>query len=110
MKKQSISTAEKFNNFVVYKTDDGLVNIDVYFFDDTIWLSQKLMAELFGTTKQNVSLHLNNIFKDSELDENSVIKEFLTTANDGKKYKTNFYNLKAIIAVGFRANSERKRF
>lgn len=107
MKTKPVSTAEKFNNFVVYKTDDGLVNIDVYFFNDTIWLSQKLMAELFGTTKQNVSLHLNNIFKDSELNENSVVKEFLTTADDGKNYKTNFYNLKAIIAVGFRANSER---
>jgi len=98
---------EKFNNFVIYKTDDGLVNIDVYFFDDTIWLNQKLIAELFGTTKQNVSLHLNNIFNDLELDEKSVVKKFLTTATDGKNYKTNFYNLKAIIAVGFRTNSER---
>ncbi len=98
---------EKFDNFVVYKTDDGLVNIDVYFFDDTIWLNQKLMAELFGTTKQNVSLHLSNIFKDCELSEKSVVKEFLTTADDGKNYKTNFYNLKAVVAVGFRINSEK---
>ena len=107
MKKELVSNVEKFNNFVIYKTDDGLVNIDVYFFDDTIWLNQKLIAELFGTTKQNVSLHLNNIFNDLELDEKSVVKKFLTTATDGKNYKTNFYNLKAIIAVGFRTNSER---
>jgi hypothetical protein len=107
MKKEIVSTLEKFDNFVVYKTDDGLVNIDVYFFDETIWLNQKLMAELFGTTKQNISLHLNNIFKDGELREESVVKEFLTTADDGKNYKTNFYNLKAIIAVGFRINSEK---
>ena len=88
MKKEIVSTLEKFDNFVVYKTDDGLVNIDVYFFDETIWLNQKLMAELFGTTKQNISLHLNNIFKDGELREESVVKEFLTTADDGKNYKT----------------------
>lgn len=107
MKKKLVSTLEKFDNFVVYKTDDGLVNIDVYFFDDTIWLNQKLMAELFGTTKQNISLHLNNIFKDGELSEESVVKEFLTTADDGKNYKINFYNLKAVVAVGFRINSEK---
>ena len=107
MKKELVSNVEKFNNFVIYKTDDGLVNIDVYFFDDTIWLNQKLIAELFGPTKQNVSPHLNNIFNDLELDEKSVVKKFLTTATDGKNYKTNFYNLKAIIAVGFRTNSER---
>lgn len=98
---------EKFNNFVIYKTDDGLVNIDVYFFQDTLWLSQKLMARLFDTTKQNISLHLNNIFKEGELLPELVVKEFLTTADDGKEYKTNFYNLKAIIAVGFRVNSDR---
>lgn len=98
---------EKFNNFVIYKTEDGLVNIDVYFYDDTLWLSQRLMAKLFDTTKQNVSLHLNNIFKEGELIQDSVVKEFLTTATDGKNYKTIFYNLKTIIAVGFRVNSER---
>lgn len=98
---------EKFNNFVVYKTDDGLVNIDVYFYNDTLWLSQKLIAELFDTTKQNISLHLNNIFTENELVKKSVVKKFLTTAKDGKDYKINFYNLKAIIAVGFRVNSEK---
>lgn len=98
---------EKFNNFVIYKTDDGLVNIDVYFYNDTFWLSQKVMAKLFDTSKQNISLHLYNIFKDKELNKKSVVKDFLTTAKDGKTYKTSFYNLKAIIAVGFRINSDR---
>lgn len=98
---------QKFENFVIYKTDDGLANITVYFFDDTLWLNQKLMAELFATTKQNISLHLNNIFKEAELEKDSVVKEFLTTAEDGKTYKTTFYSLKAVIAVGFRVNSER---
>ncbi len=98
---------EKFNNFVIYKTDDGLVNIDVYFFEDTLWLSQKLMAKLFDVSKQNISLHLNNIFKEGELDKKSVVKDSLTTANDGKDYKISYYNLKAIIAVGFRVNSDK---
>ena len=104
---KTASKLEKFNNFVIYNTEDGLVNIDVYFFEDTLWLTQKLMAQLFATTKQNTSLHLNNIFKEGELIKNSVVKDILTTASDGKNYKTTYYNLKAIIAVGFRVNSER---
>jgi hypothetical protein len=70
-------------------------------------LTQNLIAELFQTTKQNVSLHLKNIFQDGELDENSVVKDFLTTASDGKNYKTKFYNLDAIISIGYRVNSQR---
>ena len=64
------------------------------------------MAELFDTTKQNISLHIKNIFEEKELNENSVVKESLTTASDGKKYNTNFYSLDAIIAVGYRVNSK----
>ena len=96
---------EKFSNFVVFETSKGKVNIDVFFKDDNLWLTQKKIAELFDTTKQNISLHLKNIFSENELEENSVVKDFLTTAEDGKNYKTKFYNLDAIIAVGYRVNS-----
>jgi hypothetical protein len=81
--------------------------VDVFFAFDTLWLTQKMIAKLFNTTKQNISLHLKNIFKEKELNENSVVKNFLTTANDGKVYKTKFYSLDAIIAVGYRVNSNR---
>ena len=100
-------TLQKFNNFVIFKTAEGKVNIDVFFANDTLWLTQKIIAELFNTTKQNVSLHLRNIFIVGELSESSVIKEFLTTASDGKTYKTQYYSLDAIIAVGYRVNSKR---
>jgi hypothetical protein len=74
---------------------------------ETVWLSQSQMAELFQTTKQNVSLHIKNIFDESELQENSVVKEYLTTASDGKRYLTKFYNLDVIISVGYRVKSHR---
>lgn len=90
---------------VLYQTDDGNVNVSVFYYDETFWLTQKAMGELFGTTKQTVSYHLNNIFTEGELSQISVVKEFLTTASDGKKYNTKFYNLDAIIAVGYRVNS-----
>jgi hypothetical protein len=77
----------------------------VFFRNETVWLTQQLLADLFSTTKQNVSLHLKNIFKEGELLENSVVKEFLTTASDGKEYKVKYYNLDSIIAVGYRINS-----
>lgn len=98
---------QKFSNFVIFKTDEGKVNIDVFFANDTLWLTQKIIAELFNTTKQNVSLHLKNIFKEGELIELSVVNEFLTTASDGKTYKTQYYSLDAIIVVGYRVNSKR---
>lgn len=90
---------------VLYQTENGNVNVSVFYYDESFWLTQKAMGELFGTTKQTVSYHLNNIFADGELIQNSVVKEFLTTATDGKNYKTMFYNLDAIIAVGYRINS-----
>jgi len=98
---------EKISNFVIFKTDEGKVNIDVFFAHNTLWLTQKIMAELFDTTKQNISLHLQNIFNEGELDGNSVVKDFLTTASDGKNYQTKFYSLDTIIAVGYRINSKR---
>jgi len=97
---------QKINNFVIFQTDEGKINIDVFFARDTLWLTQKVMSELFGTTKQNISLHLQNIFKEQELAENSVVKDFLTTASDNKMYQTKFYSLDAIIAVGYRINSK----
>ena len=79
------------NNFIIYTTDDGQVDIEVRLEDENVWLTQNSMAELFDTTKQNISLHIKNIFEEKELEENSVVKECLTTAKDGKNYKTKFY-------------------
>ena len=74
--------------------------------NQSVWLSQKLMAELFETTRNNITIHLSNIFE-KELNENSVCKEFLHTARDGKNYKAKYYNLDVIVAVGFKVNSKR---
>lgn len=81
--------------------------VSVVFHDETFWLSQKGMAELFETSKQNISLHLKNCFDEEELYKEAVVKDFLTTAADGKHYKTQHYNLDAIIAVGYRVNSKK---
>lgn len=97
----------KNNDIIFYTTDDGQIKIEVRLEDENVWLTQNAMAELFDTTKQNISLHIKNIFTEKELDENSVVKENLTTASDGKKYKTKFYNLDLIISVGYRVKSIR---
>ncbi len=95
------------NNILIYVSKDGNVKVDVNFQNDDIWMSQEVMANLYGTTKNNISMHLNNIFKEEELIKDSVVKVFLTTANDGKKYNILHYNLDAIIAVGYRINSKK---
>ena len=95
------------NNILIYVSKDGNVKVDVNFQNDDIWMSQEVMANLYGTTKNNISMHLNNIFKEEELIKDSVVKDFLTTANDGKKYNILHYNLDAIIAVGYRINSKK---
>ena len=95
------------SEIIIYQTTDGLTKIDVVMEDETVWLAQAQMAELFQTTKQNISLHINNAFKDGELEPDSVVKEYLTTAADGKSYKTKFYNLDVIISVGYRVKSLR---
>ncbi len=95
------------NQIIIYKTEDGVTKIDVRLENETVWLSQMQMAELFQTTKQNISLHINNIFREGELEENQVVKDFLTTASDGKNYHTKFYNLDVIISVGYRVKSLR---
>ena len=96
---------EKFDNFVIFQTNKGKVNIEVFFKDDNLWLTQKKMGELFNVETHTINYHLKEIFKSEELKENSVIQKFRITANDGKSYLTNFYNLDAIIAVGYRVNS-----
>ena len=95
------------NQIAFYQSPNGSVNIEVLYAEENIWLTQRKIAELFDTTKQNISLHLKNIFEEGELQADPVVKYFLTTAADGKKYKTKFYSLEAIIAVGYRVNSER---
>jgi len=91
---------EHQSQFLLYQTSDGQTRLEVRLENETVWLSQSQMAELFQTTKQNVSLHVRNIFKEGELLENSVVKEYLTTAADGKSYKTSFYDLDVIISLG----------
>lgn len=92
---------------ILYTSDDGLAQVQLRAEQDTVWLTQLEMAELFSATKQNISLHLKNIFEDGELDEISVVKDSLTTASDGKRYTTKLYNLDAILAVGYRVRSPR---
>ena len=97
------STAE----FLIFTKQNKEKTIEVIVDEESVWLSQKLMAELFGTTRNNITMHLKDIFNSKELNENSVCKEFLHTANDGKNYNTKYYSLDAIIAVGFKVNSDR---
>jgi hypothetical protein len=91
--------------FLVYRAEDGRVKIEVRLENESVWLTQQQMADLFQSSKQNVGQHLKKIFDEGELAENSVVKNFFTTAADGKDYRTNFYNLDAIISVGYRVKS-----
>ena len=93
--------------FLIYSTPEENVSVNAVVKDETIWLTQKAMAELFGCSTDNVSLHLKNIFETGELDKNSVTEKTSVTANDGKNYITQFYNLDAIISVGYRVNSSK---
>lgn len=95
------------SEIIIYQSQDGSAKIDVVMENESVWLTQAQMVELFQTTKQNLSLHINNVFRDGELEPDSVVKEYLTTASDGKKYKTKLYNLDVIISVGYRVKSLR---
>lgn len=95
------------DNIIIYNTDDGKTNVRLYANDGTVWMTQAQMAELFQSSKQNIGQHLKHCIAEGELSADSVIKYFFTTATDGKKYKTAFYNLEAILAVGFRIRSPR---
>ena len=90
---------------VIYTAKDGHIELDVSLANETVWLSQQQMADLFGTKRQAITKHLNNIFNSEELDENSVCSILERTAADGKRYKTKFYNLDAVISIGYRVNS-----
>jgi len=110
MKKQEENNIKNNHNsgeIIIYEGADGAPRIQVQMKDETVWLSQKQMAELFDCSVDNVSLHMKNIFKDGELNENSVTEEYSTTASDGKNYLVKHYNLDAIISVGYRINSLR---
>lgn len=107
MKKEKSKELQTFNNFVVFQTAQGKVNIEVFFYKETIWLTQKKIAELFEKGRSTITEHLSNIFKDGELEENAVCRDFRHTAEDGKDYTSKFYNLQAITAVGFKVNSHR---
>ena len=97
---------ENRGEVILYQPDNE-VKLEVWLEDETVWLTQAQLAELFQTSKQNVSLHTNNIFKEKELSPDSVVKDSLTTAADGKKYRVKYYNLDVIISVGYRVKSIR---
>lgn len=94
------------NQIILYKNSDGNVKVDVRFEDETVWLTQEQMCTLFGKSKSTISEHIKHIFDEGELDVNSVVRNFRTTASDGKLYDTNFYNLDVIISVGYRVKSQ----
>jgi hypothetical protein len=95
------------SDFILYTSQDGEVRVDVFINDETVWLTQKAMQELFGRSKSTVSEHISNVFKEGELDENQVVRKFRTTADDGKDYEVSYYNLDVIISVGYRIKSQR---
>ena len=95
------------NELIIYKTDDGKANVRLYSKDGVVWMNQQQMALLFDTSKQNISLHIANVLQEKELDEKSVVKDYLTTASDGKNYNVTYYALPLVIAVGFRVRSIR---
>ena len=98
------------DKIIIYQTADGAINLEVKMDYDTVWLTQAQMVELFQTTKQNVSLHVNNVYKECELEEKSTVKEYLTVQNEGKRSvrrMVKYYNLDVIISVGYRVKSQR---
>lgn len=95
------------NNIIIYNSPDGKISVALYALDGSVWMNQNQLAEVFDTSKQNIGQHIHNILKDGELDENSVVKSFFTTASDGKEYKVTFYSLEMILAIGFRVRSRR---
>ena len=95
------------NSIIIYTTEDGLTKIDTTFDGDTVWLSIDQMAELFQRDKSTISRHIKNIFAEGELERDSVVAKFATTAADGKTYQVEFYNLDVIISVGYRVKSKR---
>lgn len=97
---------QEVSEIILYQPEETF-KLEVRLEDETVWLTQQQMAELLQTTKQNISLHTSNIFKEKELEKDSVVKDSLTTAQDGKKYRTKYYSLDVIISVGYRVKSMR---
>ena len=93
------------NNIVIYQSEDGKVHLDVVYNEETMWLTQQQLCELYQTSKSNVSEHIKHIFEDEELIESSVVRKFRTTATDGKTYEVNHYNLDMILSLGYRVRS-----
>lgn len=94
-------------NLIIYRTTDGKAAVSLYAQDGNVWMNQNQLAELFATSKQNISLHIANILKGNELSAHSVVKDYLTTAADGKNYAVTFYALDMVLAIGFRVRSAR---
>ena len=93
------------SELILYQSEDGQTKIQTRLEDETVWLTQAQLIELFGKAKSTISEHIKNIFEEGELDEHSVVRNFRTTAADGKEYQTNHYNLDVIISVGYRVKS-----
>ena len=102
---KEIQPTEK--SVIIYKSEDGTIQLEVQLYDETVWLTQAQMAILFETTRNNITIHIGNLFREGELEKTSVCKESLLTASDGKPYRTQIYNLDVIISVGYRVKSKR---
>ena len=104
-KNNQITAQDESTEFLLYTTPNGDVKVEIFFHNENVWLTQKRIAELFGKGRSTITEHLQNIFQEGELDENSVCRDFRHTGNDGKQYQTKYYNLDAILSVGYRVNS-----
>lgn len=96
---------EEQQNILIYQNADGNIKLDVHLQNDSVWLTQEQLQNLFGKSKATISEHIKNVFEEGELDKNAVVRNFRTTASDGKSYATNFYNLDVVISVGYRVKS-----
>ena len=105
MTKKQVSTTEGFNEILLYTTPNGKVKVEIYIHNETIWFIQQKIADLFGVDRSVITKHLRNIFDSNELNKEAVCAKIAHTASDGKTYSTKFYNLDAIISVGYRVNS-----
>ena len=94
-------------NIIIYNTIDGKASVSLFAKDGMVWMNQNQIAELFDTSVPNISMHVSNILEENELEKNSVVKDYLTTASDGKEYNVTFYSLEMILAIGFRVRGKR---
>ena len=94
------------SEFIIYKSNNGQIKLEVNLSDETVWLTQRQLSELFNKKTSTISEHINNIFKEGELNKDPVVRNFRITAADGKSYDTQHYNLDVVISVGYRVNSK----